>query len=80
MTNRGLNVGRLPLFLLLLVTALRVRAQTETATIRGSVADATGVVVPGATVRLIDAGSGRRTETATGNTGAYIFAGVRPGR
>jgi carboxypeptidase family protein/TonB-dependent receptor-like protein len=80
MTNRGLNVRRPLLVLLFLIVVLRVQAQTETATIRGSVADATGVVVPGATVRLIDAGSGRRTETATGNTGAYMFAAARPGR
>ena len=67
-------------FFLLLVVALPLQAQTETATIRGLVTDAMAVVVPGAMVRLIDTGSGRRSETATGNTGAYVFTAIRPGR
>src|SRR5215469_7858433 len=55
-------------------------SQTETATIRGTVADLSGAVVPQAGVRLIDVDRGTTTEVATGNTGFYTFAGVRPGR
>src|ERR1700690_2422254 len=53
--------------------------QTETATIRGSVTDPTGAVVPGTTVRLIDIDRGPQTDGATGNGGLYTFASVRPG-
>ena len=54
-------------------------SQTETATIRGSVVDPTGAVVQGAIVRLIDVDRGAQTEVATGNSGSYTFASVRPG-
>jgi hypothetical protein len=53
--------------------------QTETATIRGTVADSTGAVIREAKVRLIDIDRGLRTEVATGSTGYYSFASVRPG-
>src|SRR5208283_2422017 len=53
--------------------------QAETGTIYGSVTDPTGAVVPGATVRLIDIDRGIKTEVATGNTGFYNLASVRPG-
>jgi len=54
-------------------------AQTETASIRGSVTDPTSAVVFNATVRLIDVDRGSQTEVATGNAGFYTFASVRPG-
>ena len=54
-------------------------AQTETATIRGSVTDPAGAVVPKATVRLIDVDRGSQSEVATGAAGSYTFASVRPG-
>lgn len=53
--------------------------QTETAIIRGTVADSTGAVIGQANVRLIDIDRGLRTEVATGSTGFYSFASVRPG-
>ena len=55
------------------------RAQVESASIRGSVSDLTGAVIPGASVRLIDAARGTQTERATGLDGFYAFASVRPG-
>jgi hypothetical protein len=54
-------------------------AQTETATIYGSVADQTGAVVLDATVRLTDVDRGTRSEVATASSGFYTFASVRPG-
>src|ERR1700756_644345 len=54
-------------------------AQTETGTVYGSVADPTGAVVPNAAIRLIDIDRGTQTEVATGNSGFYSFADVRPG-
>jgi len=62
-----------------LVLGPDAHAQTETATIRGSVTDPTGAVVPNAMVRLIDIDRGIQSEVATGNSGFYTFASVRPG-
>jgi hypothetical protein len=58
---------------------LRAHAQTESGTIRGSVTDPSGAVVPGASVRLIDDDRGLQTEVATGTGGLYTFSSVRPG-
>src|SRR5262245_12547676 len=55
-------------------------AQTDTASVRGAVIDPSGAVVPDATVRLIDLDRGASVATATGNTGRYTFATVRPGQ
>src|SRR5246127_3550983 len=54
-------------------------AQAESASIRGSVIDPSGAVVPGAMIRLIDVDRGTLTALATGNGGLYTFASVRPG-
>jgi len=55
------------------------QAQTESGTIRGSVTDPSGALVPGTSVRLIDDDRGLETEVATGRGGFYVFASVRPG-
>src|SRR5262245_40291131 len=56
-----------------------VRAQTDTATIRGAVSDPTGAVIPAAVVRAIDLDRGAIHTATTGDTGRYAIAGVRPG-
>ena len=58
---------------------LPAHGQTETGAIHGSVTDPTGAVIPSATVRLIDTNRGIKTEVATGNSGFYTLADVRPG-
>src|SRR5215469_6481462 len=66
--------------LLFTVSVLSIaHCQTETATIYGTVADSTGAVIREANVRLNDIDRGLRTEVATGSTGFYTFASVRPG-
>jgi len=67
------------LFLIIPGLPLPAHAQAESASIRGSVSDSTGAVVPKATVRLIDTDRGPQTEVVTGNGGFYTFASVRPG-
>lgn len=52
----------------------------ETAAIRGSVTDASGALVPNATVRLVDVDRGSTSQASTGRDGSYNFPGVRPGR
>jgi hypothetical protein len=47
-------------------------------TVRGTVKDDTGGIIPGATVTLLDA-SGKMTKTTTGGDGTYVFRGVPPG-
>src|SRR6266550_493437 len=54
-------------------------AQTESASISGTVTDPTGAVVLRATVRLIEVDRGTQIEVATGSGGSYNFANVRPG-
>jgi hypothetical protein len=56
------------------------RAQTDTASIRGSVTDPADAVVPDALIRLIDLDRGSETTATTGNGGQYTFGSVRPGR
>ena len=55
------------------------RAQTDTASIRGSVTDPSGAVVPDAAVRLIALDRGFALTAVTGSAGRYTFASVRPG-
>lgn len=54
-------------------------AQTTVASIRGRVTDANGAVVPGATVTLSSAGTGRSQTATTSANGTYILNGVRAG-
>src|SRR5687768_13774585 len=52
-------------------------AQTTTGTLRGTVADASGAVLPGATVELTGA-AGTQSTVADGN-GQYRFTALTPG-
>ena len=65
--------------LLLLLAASVLNAQTENAQLSGIVTDATGAVVPGASVaiRNIDTGTSRTATTSAG--GVYALADLRPG-
>jgi hypothetical protein len=55
-------------------------AQTESATVGGSVSDTTGALLTQAKVRLIDIDRGTQAETESNTSGFYTFAGVHPGR
>src|SRR5918993_233930 len=63
---------------LLLATAAAAAAQSSTATISGTIRDATGVL-PGATVSAKDAQSGFTTDTVSSAEGAFALPGLRPG-
>jgi hypothetical protein len=54
-------------------------AQVSTATIRGTVSDATGVL-PGASVLARNIQSGFTHEATTAPDGTFTLAGLRPGR
>jgi hypothetical protein len=74
---------RLPLLLclaLLLVPAIPVHAQFDTATIVGTVKDDSGGVIPGATVTLTNLETGIAVTRVTDVNGSYEFQTVRIGR
>jgi outer membrane receptor protein involved in Fe transport len=56
-----------------------VLAQTETGRISGTVMDASGAVVPGATISLRSTGTGAVRNTVSDENGKYVFANVAPG-
>ncbi len=70
-----LNLGLLILFLVL---AGNVKAQTGTSSVNGTVLDAQGQVVNGATVNLINEEKGFRRTVVTGESGAFNFPSVPP--
>ena len=78
--QRGTMLRVLPLLALALMTvsaAVSASAQSGNAgTIRGTVTDATGAVVPGATAHLSNAISGFDRTTTTDATGQFVFTNV----
>ncbi len=54
-------------------------AQTSNATVGGTVADATGALIPGVTVTATNTGTGIVTKVVTNESGAYQFAALQPG-
>lgn len=60
-------------------SALPALAQMTTGTVAGSVKDPQGAVVPGATVVLISATRGTRTETQTSVEGDFVFPNTAAG-
>lgn len=63
----------------LLAAATGARAQTTQGTLMGTVADAQGGVLPGATVVVVYGPTGARRETITRADGQYVLSGLRPG-
>ena len=55
-------------------------AQLGTATISGNVTDATGSVVVGASIRVVNTDTGFRRETRANDLGQYNVPGLSPGR
>src|ERR1700758_275564 len=73
-----------PLVTLALViglAALPANAQTSIAgTVAGQVTDASGAAVPGASIKLLDLGSGAAFASITNDAGRYDFPTVPPGK
>src|SRR5207247_558369 len=53
-------------------------AQTNRGTISGTVVDATGGVLPGATVTVINAGTGAERQVITSASGTYTVIDLEP--
>ena len=78
-TNRTVWIRLVTVCLLLGVAVLPASAQITTGNITGTVKDAQGGVVPGATVTLTDEARGTKLAPATTDaTGTYLFPNVTP--
>jgi len=63
----------------ILIASGPVIAQTSMGTVQGTVKDATGAVLPGAMVVLVNEATNVRSERVTNSSGYYVFVNVRPG-
>lgn len=75
MTSRFIKICVL---LLCCVFAVATFAQNSNSTITGTVQDAGGAVVPGATVNLTNAGTGQTLTTTSKGDGFYTFTNLSP--
>src|SRR5580658_9131389 len=69
---------RLGLFLMLVVSAVVVRAQTESARISGRVTDPTDAVIAGAECKITNLETNVSTTTLTNQDGIYVIPDLRP--
>jgi Carboxypeptidase regulatory-like domain/TonB-dependent Receptor Plug Domain len=60
--------------------AFTANAQTESARIQGTVTDATGAILAGATVKVTSSGTAREITAVTGADGTYSILSLQPGR
>jgi hypothetical protein len=67
-----------PVFFLFMFWAISLWGQTNKGSISGSVFDASGAVVPGATVTIINLGTGHKTILQTTDKGAYQAPNLDP--
>ncbi len=81
MTNGSLRNSSIVVLLVFLLTvaAPRVRAQVLYGSIVGTIQDATGAVVPGATVTATNTGTGQTLTTTTSSSGVYSLVNVLEG-
>ncbi len=71
--------ARLTLAAALAALASGISAQTQSATLRGVVQDASGAVVPNAALTLTDISRNRSWPTQSNESGAYVFLQIPPG-
>src|SRR5579872_7441450 len=73
MRNRGTST------LLFVLSSAAAFAQGTTSRVVGTVGDASGAVVPAATVKLINEGTHVTFTTKSSSAGTYVFEAVQPG-
>ena len=66
-------------FVLALLLTLPAMPQASNSTVRGSVTDTQGAVIPNATVTLTNTATGLVRESVTNSAGIYVFPGAIPG-
>src|SRR4029077_20875720 len=67
-------------FALVLLTSILSFAQTESATLSGTVMDRSGAAVIDAKIELMNSDTNLKTATTTNKSGIYVVTGLRPGR
>ncbi len=78
--NVNCSIKLFLLVLLIVSGILSATAQDGTATLRGTVTDPNGAVVPAATISVANEETGINRRTATTNeSGDYVFASLTPG-
>src|SRR5215211_758524 len=68
------------IFLLLLPVMCFAQTTSSTSAVTGTVTDAQGAVIAGATVTLVDTKTSQERTTTTNDRGVYLFAQVPPGQ
>jgi hypothetical protein len=66
-------------FLLALALTVPAWPQASTATVRGTVSDQSGAIIPNAAVELTNAATNTKSRTQSNEAGFYMFPGVVPG-
>ncbi len=64
----------------ILSTAILTLAQTATTSLRGTIKDPGGALVPGATISITDNDTGKAFSTTSNTAGAYQFAQIPPAK
>jgi len=77
--TRSLPLAVLTLLFALGALPLAARAQSATATLSGTVEDANGAVVPGATITLLNTGTSLKRQTTTNGEGYFTIPLLPPG-
>jgi len=67
------------LLVIALLLAISATAQTGSSSFAGTVVDSTNRVVPGASVTLVNEGSGEQRTAITNDTGEFVFPAISPG-
>ena len=70
---------RMTILLFLVCGLITARAQSNSATVTGTVTDKTGALIPHATIAITDQSSGVKRETHSDNRGVFSFVGVPVG-
>jgi hypothetical protein len=74
-----LLAGMVSAIVLLLACAIPLEAQTDRATLQGTVSDASGGIIPGARVTAKDVATGIAQDRTTNANGYYLFPGLEVG-
>jgi Carboxypeptidase regulatory-like domain len=76
--RHGMGFAKLFPFFFCLASLLRW-AQSQFATVNGTVTDASGSIVPGAVIRVVNLQTGENWSAITNDHGNYVFPLVKPG-
>ena len=71
--------GTISITAVLILATVVMAAQSERGTIRGTITDATGSVMPGVAVKAVNVDTGIETSTVTTDAGLYSIPQVKPG-